>query len=249
MFLSVASFLITAALAKTSPVLRNDCPAVILREDQLTPQQIDLYLQRNASKIKTVDDFVCCLPESYRRNYISATNSKAAQNSNPFNPRVLIFNPIPPATFDLRVVFSINGGDPKLNQFESVETLFVDQKKKTGAFYDIDFSPKKGVMSAANPDQCMMCHGAPSSGEGTVRFIFDPFGAWMRFANGFTPCNEAEARWLTAVDHIADESLRKNPRYRCLIPTTPAIKRELLEKFDTSLATLETTRVFKFFFF
>lgn len=220
-----------AQVSKTNP----DCPGNGLIPEALVTNPVGLksYLEANSLNIKTPADLICCLPKSYRENFVVAPASIAGQNGNPSGPRVLFFNSFPENAVErglynpaLKSLLSINGGDPSLNQNLSVEALFVRNKPEPEPeFFDIDFSGNEAHLGGKNPALCMGCHGrdgkAPPEG---AKLIFDTVRSWMSFANGFSPCTAAEKKWLAEFNKTAKESLLNNPQYRCLDKSGPSMK-------------------------
>src|SRR4051812_31299122 len=116
--MSILGFLLLASLdshsaEKKHPLCPLEAPiseAVLTNANWLSSFLTSMQYQTKA--IKSVEDFVCCLPEVYRQNYIVGRNSIAGQNGDPDNPRVIMFNPNGP----LKAAISFNGGGPDLKQ-------------------------------------------------------------------------------------------------------------------------------------
>lgn len=113
---------------------------------------INVWLRSHGHKIKSIDDFVCCLPKEYRDRYIVAHSSVSAQSSHYHSPRVIMF-------FEDQAALSISGGDQKLPQSMSVEIMQNNKRNEVVEFFDLEFdSHGRAKMSEKNPEKCMNCH-------------------------------------------------------------------------------------------
>lgn len=244
------------------------CPAnALIPESLVNPVGIKSYLSSNSLKIKTIDDFICCLPKSYRENYVIAHSSKAAQNSTFDSPRILLFNPVREHPIrdlmdkgqrwrkPLQSVLSINGGDPSLNQANSIEMLYNNTRLGEVELFDIENHHQNFRMSSKNPEVCMGCHAqGVTPGIGGPKTIFDPPFSWPRFIKGISPCTEAEKELTAALETASQKHFQTNTRFRCLDPKPDSVSpfqtdgvrpSFMLSDLDDSLADLNDRRVAK----
>ncbi len=217
------------------------CPTQPMAEGELNPIALRDFVNNN--KVQSISAFVCCLPPSFRKNYIIAPASHAAQSGNPCSPRILMFNELrKPETkgggsYDnpLNMVISINGGNvpgcPNVNQANSVEIMFDDktgsfnkEKKPQVAYFDFEFPEKADPtakefahLSGANPpDKCMMCHGTQGeAGPGGPRPIFEPVDNWGALLNG---SNCVSDKMQESLRKAVAGNMKTNSRYDCLDP-------------------------------
>jgi hypothetical protein len=208
------------------------CPAgKALDDSAINPSSIRSYADANRDKIKDIGDLICCLPKSYRENYVIAHTSKAKQNSVFYSPRVLLFNKLQKSVLEktagssdegrqpLQSVISINGGDANLEQTNSIEMMFNNPKTHEVEYFDYEHKDGKFHLSGKNPEVCMACHnGGRPVGPGGPRTIFDPPSAWPRFLKGISPCNEGEKALTAALEKASEKTFKENPRFRCLDP-------------------------------
>lgn len=191
-----------------------------LNESLMTPQGIQGWLRTVGSSVKTVQDFVCCLPEEYRSNYMVGHSSVAGQNGTPASPRVIMMNKFDGRKKKMRMLLSFNGGEASMLGGKSIEMAYINPKNKEAEYFDLEFNEVKGRhLSVKNPESCMNCHGlAGKVPPGGAKMIFDVFGDWHRFVGGVTvgPCNKEEDELRRIVEAQAVESVRKNPQYKCL---------------------------------
>lgn len=236
------------------------CPAPQpLREFNMTPQLIPAWLRTVGSKVKTIEDFICCLPEQYRKNYIVGHSSVAGQNGTPREPRVILFNELsgkPPKP--LKLALSINTGAPKLLQGNAVEMAAPDPQTKDLNYFDLPFGEKGFPHVAKNPKLCLSCHGEyekiPLAGP---KSIFDVFPHWPRFVGGAFSCNANDDKLQSIVSMAARDAILSNPRFKCLDKSlvepndinNPEVEKRFLaarakvEAFDAELFKISTARI------
>jgi hypothetical protein len=211
------------------------CPTKPMSEDSLTESGIKSYLALYGKQKLTLEDFACCLPSTFLKNYVVAHSSMAAQDSIPESPRVIMTNfefndsgvSKPPTAF-----FSVNGGHHSLRQSKSYELALVDPERGTLNLYDIDFSSGKPVMHGPNPPTCLACHGnnGQASGNGP-HLIFDGPTIWPRFVKGLDFLDPIDSRptpiwlrtYLNRLNAASETALKSNPRFKCLNPNVPTV--------------------------
>ncbi len=80
-------------------------------------------------------------------------NSRSRQKSSPTYPRALVFGK------DASFVFAFNGSSVHKG-FNTIEMFQYDSAGEKFAFHQLDFASGKGVLSEANPKDCLKCHTA-----------------------------------------------------------------------------------------
>lgn len=209
----------TMAAAKDPQCKANG--GVTLHENLMNPIGLKAYITQNRSQLKTVDDVICCLPLSYRKNFIFIHSSLSAQSSDVRRPRTLLFNPLNTKHVlqmneDLNMVLSFNGGGDDLTNSDNIEILYHNPISKEAEFYDLDLSRGKMHMSGANPAQCMQCHGSGGQWEGFgAKPIFENVDQWTNVVNGVHTC-EAEDQLGPQIVRTTRLGIASNTRYRCL---------------------------------
>jgi hypothetical protein len=232
-----------------------------INRSKTDPDSIRAFLHDNKDKVSSIEDFVCCLPEEFRSNFVVAHSSIAGQSSHLRSPRVLMFNKIvqPNGELILNSLFTINGGDQKLNQSMSVE--YMNNNRSTGEieFFDIELKNDSFHFSSKNPESCMGCHGdmgkVPSAGP---RPIFEPAGQWTSFIHGIASCTPSESTLSNVIQNELEKEWIKNPRFKCLnskMETSEQIGEKgifrssivnpLLSSLDQALEDLNSRRVAK----
>ena len=201
------------------------CPSkdhVLMDEQRMTPVDFGLFIERN--NLKDPGEVTCCMPLSYRKNFVVAHSSISAQSSDIHGPRILMFNPINPdglgaPTKKLNAVISINGGGPNLTNGANVEMGYVNSESKELDFHDFDLSGAKVIASGRNPARCIQCHGTRGViAAGGAKPIFEPLDQWTRFVGGVHSCG-AEIDLRDEIMKSTLKTLTSNPRYRCLDPS------------------------------
>lgn len=210
--------------ANTSPAAAKkhpSCPAPqSIQSYSLTPLKIQAWLKTAGKNVRSVREFVCCLPEELRKSYVVGHSSLAAQNGTPDNPRVIMFtsknkllNSDPP-----ELALSLNSGHASMNQADSVEMAYRDPATGELQFFDLDFKHlafDKPLQK--NPETCMNCHGnAGKVPPGGPKYIFDPFSHWPRFVGGTEGCSVSEDALQKIAEQKAVHAIKNKKQYECL---------------------------------
>lgn len=197
------------------------CPSNLMNDDDISsPVKISEYLKLN--NIKSVKDFVCCLPKEFQKDYIVGMSSVAAQNGTPISPRIIMSN-VSKSQDDNKqpaLIVSFNGGKSHSTQGKSIEIAIRNNKTKELELLDIDFSNDSPHLSI-NPKTCMHCHGSNAKiPAGGPRYIFDSFPFWARFVGGLPggieTCNQTEIEIHNKLADKAIETIKKEDQYSCL---------------------------------
>lgn len=216
-FLGPGNYNLSHAAAKNSGSCKLGEP---LTETQLGSfADLQSFLQKNSSQLKSLEDFVCCLPQEYQENYIVGMSSKAGQNGTPDSPRVIVFSKdenTPGRSSPPRFMMSFNGGKSHSTQPHSVEIAFFNSEVKELEFYDVNF--KKGIsISEKNPKLCLVCHGETGKNPvGGPKYIFDSFSYWPRFIGGTNSCNPESDRLQNILADKSASVIKQDPRFKCL---------------------------------
>lgn len=223
--LSVSALALMVSFANFAMATKDpQCKAnggLTLHESLMNPVGLKNYVSENRSQLKTVDDVICCLPPSYRKNFIFIHSSLSAQSSDVRRPRTLLFNPLKSKSIehmneDLNMILSFNGGGDDLTNSDNIEILYSNPVSKEAEFYDLDLSQEKIHMSSANPSQCMQCHGSGGRWEGFgAKPIFENVDQWTNVVSGVHTC-EAEDQLGPQIVKTTRQGIASNPRYRCL---------------------------------
>lgn len=249
------------SLEAVSNDLDPRCPAhQKLSEENMNPLAIQDWLKTTGSKVKNIEQFVCCLPKEYQKQYMAGHSSVAAQTGTPHSPRVVMFQSeqkldatVPHKMFAL----SINGGADGQPQGQNVEMMFLDPKSKKLQYFDLafngDVTPK---LSKENPTECMSCHGlngkAPAGGP---RPVFGSFQRWNPFVGGRVGfCSKTEEKYFRHIEAAAVKAIKANPRFACLdkksLDSDPNEQRqiyqeqnEIINTFHNNIASLNDQRL------
>lgn len=68
------------------------CPGPKMPKHFDNPRLISNWLRASGKHVKTIEEFVCCLPDAFQKQYIIGHSSVAAQNGTPNSPRVIMFD-------------------------------------------------------------------------------------------------------------------------------------------------------------
>ena len=183
----------TASAAASCPV------APIADNVSITAEVVGDFANRNNLSIQQT---VCCLPGSWRRNFVVATQSPSAQRSTPHGARILLFPPFDPTgrrQIDRSISFRYDrnaapitdvsdGANASVANTYSLEVM--DQDQGQPRFSDIRFDrdmadavarggrPRPNVGQSAtvhaNAQQCTSCHGSRETGGTYPVFSFAP---------------------------------------------------------------------------
>src|SRR4029079_13224583 len=82
------------AADQSSLVSNNQCKAgkPLKIEEMKSVEDISSYFEKNKKNLTTIDDYVCCLPKEYLKNYLVGIASAAGQNGTPDGPRIIMFD-------------------------------------------------------------------------------------------------------------------------------------------------------------
>ena len=111
-----------------------------------------------ASQIRSVEQFLPMLPDSYLSHYALVFNSRSLQSSTFANPRVLMYGP------SARLVMSFNGS-PDEKGYDALELFEFNEQTKSFQLEEIQFPAQgdqsgKVIFSEKNPQRCLRCHSA-----------------------------------------------------------------------------------------
>ena len=131
-------------------------------------------------KLRKPEDLICCLPETYRKNYVVAPRTQSARISTAYNPRVILFSSLNvKGTLKLQraLTFLGTGGDPDLEgdaiesdpgkiSVEILQNSLQDERKTDPyTFTDLSFRKSNGgdfshvPTASPNDESCVRCHG------------------------------------------------------------------------------------------
>jgi len=156
-----------------------------LTDAQVTPEYLETFVNQNQL---TMDEAICCLPESWRRNYIIAHNSSSAQSSTTHAPRIILSPPAPrgrgghaPRGRSLTFQIFRGTGTPPSQYTNSIEMM--DLQNGQPRFSDISFTPGAAGQPGSHParttpnaTRCLDCHSNPGR-QGTFP-VFPMSPAW-----------------------------------------------------------------------
>lgn len=186
----------------------------------LNPVGIQQYLSKYATKLKSVEDVVCCLPQSYRDQFSIMHSSNSAQHSDLFGPRAILFDvepgddrlPVP----QLKCAISFNGGEAHFGNPNNLELMCNNKSTKEIELYDIAQRNGKFELGERNPQACVLCHGSGGrTGTGGLRPIFEDVDQWTRAVQGIHACG-AEETLSRALEKATQTVFKSNNRYKCL---------------------------------
>jgi hypothetical protein len=235
---------------------RADCPSTQnLTAKSMNPEGIRAWLKGHSDSLKTVEDLVCCLPQSFLKNYLVSYAGRAGQNGSPESPRVFLYD----STKTDTLMLTFNGGDAYLNQPLNVEVGYLKDNKFD--VYDIEFYKRFASMSERNPARCLRCHGETTTRELTANEArpFFHMNASSSFVGGTATCSPEEDDLQNKVQTMALDQIVKNSRFNCLdralAQTTLANKEktpfrngpfaEKLKRFKSILSKYQKTRLAK----
>jgi hypothetical protein len=204
----------------------DDCPTeggLTIQPGQMNPLGIQQYLSKYANALNEVEDVICCLPESYRNQFVIMHSSNSAQHSDVFGPRAILFDiepgnhlyPVP----KLQCAISFNGGQSHLGNPHNLELLCDNRTTGELEFFDIAKKNGKFELGQRNPQSCVSCHGSLGKvGQGGLRPIFEDIDQWTRAVQGTHSCG-GEETLARALENATRDVFRSNKRYKCLNQT------------------------------
>jgi hypothetical protein len=185
----------------------------------LTPEKLKHFLKN--SKIKKVEDLICCLPPEFQKNYVVIHSSFAFQAGVPDHPRVILYQPQAGNRKNLDMAITFTGDDKSLNGFNNVEVMYNNPTKSEAELYDIDFN-QKHLLSEANPKECLGCH-SPNSKElktaGVKPIFTDSPWPYAVGVIGSSVFEDKGRKYFAKIEDHAKKAIQTQPRYACLQPT------------------------------
>ena len=203
----------------------SSCPTQGLSDEEVTPEKLEEFVNRHRL---TLDQTICCLPESWRRNYAIASTSQSAQRSAPHAPRIILS---PPASggkkLDGRVVtFQIDqSGQHTSEQRNSIEMMDLSGPNNKPRFSDLKFNvgdntDNSAARLRANNSLCLNCHSEKSNPNETFPvFSFAPI--WQNTFPKFykptaCPTTSEEADMKHEKRNLVQAVSQQNNAYQCL---------------------------------
>lgn len=172
-------------------------------------------MRADSNDVRTVEDFLCALPEAFRANYVLASNSRSLQQSSHENPRAILFNRSNPT----KLIVSFNG-DPKHRGYSNVEIIREkDRKAGTIELIDIAFDGSRHPTITKDPVSCVACHGTRIS-QADRRLLFDANPFWEGFYGlSVVPFDTLKSKVATEKLQFASfqAQAKHHSRYRFLI--------------------------------
>lgn len=211
--------------------------------ESMSPEKLAEFVKTNS--IDSVEEFVCCLPEKFRSNYLVGMSSIAAQNGTPDSPRIIMSDSelSKPASY----IISFNGGKNHNFQKNNIEMIFLNPKSKELELFDLDFSDRN-MKIHKNPGICMNCHGENAKmPAGGPKYIFDTFDFWPRFAGGVSHCNETETKIHNLMADRAIKAVQTEKRFNCLdknvlkVEKDKTVPRDRYPKLSSNLANFDNS--------
>jgi len=187
-------------------------------------KQVDL------GKLKTVEDFIEFLPDTYKKNVVFMAPSRSLQEGD----RYLLKSPNSEIVMSFNSHPSPDGDATKLRGGKAVEMQVWNGVRGVWELVEIDFSDGKPKVER-NPTKCLNCHGF---GQNT-RPNFDAYNFWSQtkpfFRGELNPGTQEAAEYLEFLKKIrADAKARKAggpaTRFSVLEPMLKTNKIEDIEK-------------------
>jgi hypothetical protein len=127
-----------------------------------------LQTQLREHQVHSVEGLLALLPASMRSHYVLLFASRSRQSASFENPRAILYGD------DAQFIVTFNGA-PDQHGFEAVEIAQFKPDTQRFELHEIRFSPQAATpieYSAANPPQCLACHGSPA------RTLWDSAPLW-----------------------------------------------------------------------
>ena len=158
-----------------------------LTEKDITINGIQKLMADPQKSPRSVEDFLCKLPDSFLSNYSLVYESRSLQEGSPEAPRTILFNP----NSKKKVFISFNG-NPRQLGFNNVE--LIEETRAPGRFIefaDLDFNKGSSGLSGGQIikgpnftfsygqlNKCMACHANPANQNIPARPLFDAIPTW-----------------------------------------------------------------------
>jgi mono/diheme cytochrome c family protein len=164
-------------------------------------------LQRQISEqqVHSVEGLIGLLPVSMRSHYVLLFASRSLQSASYENPRAILYGD------DAQFIVTFNG-HPRQRGFDAVEVAQFQASTQSFELREIRFSADSGApieYSAANPPQCLGCHGSPA------RTLWDSAPLWPG-AYGERYLQPLSAPEKVGITKFLEQQ-PTNPRYRALL--------------------------------
>ena len=142
------------------------------RAETFNYQELERLIKQN--DVKTVEQLLPLLPESYRKFYLFVYESRSAQAGNTFVewPRVILYGP------DSKFVMAFTKNpatEPATDGADTVETMQYNDATAGFEFRELVFGNGTNPVATppqVNPAKCQACHGKD------VRPNWDPYNTW-----------------------------------------------------------------------
>ena len=239
------AILIAMAIVSPSAQAAAETPACAVEKlaMPLTPDKLQKFLKN--SKIKKVEDLICCLPAEYQKNYVVIHSSFAFQAGVPDHPRVILYQPQANNRKTLDMAITFTGDDKSLNGFNNVEVMYNNPTKSEAELYDIDFN-QSHKLSDPDPKECLGCH-APNSKDlktAGVKPIFTEFPWPYTVGTMSTSVLEDKGReYFEKIDAHAKNAIKTQHRYSCIDASSKLVDNTI--EFDGLTINLNRRRVAK----
>ena len=160
--------------------------------------------QISQQQVHSVAGLVGLLPVSMRSHYVLVFASRSLQSASYENPRAILYGN------DAQFIVTFNG-HPRQRGFEAVEVAEFQPATQNFELREIRFVADSGAIeySAANPPQCLACHGSPA------RTLWDSAPLWPG-AYGERYLQPLSAPERAGIAKFLEQQ-PTNPRYRALL--------------------------------
>ncbi len=122
--------------------------------------------------LKTVEQVLDVLPESYLKGYTLVHSSKSLQGASFMNPRAIVFGN------DGHFIITFNG-HPDQKGFHTLEMVEQNPHGQL-EFVEASFDPEENIVSFSqpNPRKCMQCHASFPRPVGFPKYIWPSYNQW-----------------------------------------------------------------------